>query len=145
MGRPRFSRFGGGHAYTDEKSRAYLRAIGVCARLAMKGREMLTGPVAVTVDAFFSVKPSWTRAKLRAALDHLLRPGKPDWDNIGKICCDGLNGIVWSDDAQVADGRVRKFYVSTNPRLVITVTPAQQESLPCLFPLTDGTTNAPNE
>jgi Holliday junction resolvase RusA-like endonuclease len=143
MGRPRFSRFGGSHVYTDEKSRDYMRAISWAAKAAMAGRTMLSGPVCVVVDAFFSVKPSWARAKLRAALNHLHRPGKPDWDNIGKICCDGLNGIAWTDDAQVADGRVRKFYTAKNPRLVITVTPAQHEgtSLPCLFPM-DGTKSA---
>jgi Holliday junction resolvase RusA-like endonuclease len=29
-----------------------------------------------------------------------------DWDNFGKLVCDGLNGILWGDDRQVRAGQV---------------------------------------
>lgn len=34
--------------------------------------------------------------------------GKPDWDNIGKIICDALNGIAYKDDQHVVLGTVFK-------------------------------------
>ena len=34
--------------------------------------------------------------------------GKPDWDNIGKLICDALNGVAYTDDAHVVMGGVQK-------------------------------------
>lgn len=34
----------------------------------------------------------------------------PDWDNLGKIVSDGLNGVAYVDDRQIADGRALKRY-----------------------------------
>lgn len=48
-------------------------------------------------------------------------PGKkPDFDNIGKICCDALNGIAFHDDAQIVDGRVIKLYAE-QPRIEVEI------------------------
>jgi crossover junction endodeoxyribonuclease RusA len=30
-----------------------------------------------------------------------------DWDNFGKAISDACNGILWADDRQIVDGRVR--------------------------------------
>lgn len=54
-------------------------------------------------------------------LDRKIRPTKkPDWDNIGKIICDSLNGVAYRDDAQIVDSMVRKFYSET-PRVVVSI------------------------
>ena len=45
---------------------------------------------------------------------------KPDFDNIGKIICDALNGIAYRDDAQIVDALVRKFYSDT-PRVIVEI------------------------
>lgn len=34
--------------------------------------------------------------------------GKPDWDNVGKLVCDALNGIAYRDDQQVVSCTVTK-------------------------------------
>ena len=34
--------------------------------------------------------------------------GKPDWDNLGKLACDALNGVAFKDDSQVIAGTVTK-------------------------------------
>lgn len=34
----------------------------------------------------------------------------PDWDNLGKLVSDSLNGVVWTDDARVVSGHVWKRY-----------------------------------
>ena len=48
---------------------------------------------------------------------------KPDRDNLEKSACDALNGLLWSDDSIIYDGRVAKFYAAKNemPHLEITV------------------------
>jgi len=75
----------------------------------------------VDIKAYYSIPASDSvveRArKLRG--DHLPIK-KPDWDNIGKIICDALNGIAYRDDAQIVEARVRKYY-SDNPRVVVTI------------------------
>ena len=59
--------------------------------------------------------------KRELMLNRTIRPiVKCDWDNIGKIVCDALNGIAYHDDKQVVDGQVRKFY-SEQPRVVVTI------------------------
>ena len=61
-------------------------------------------------------------------IDRLIRPTrKPDFDNIGKIICDALNGIAYRDDAQIVDALVRKFYSDT-PRVIVEIsdTPYEQ-------------------
>mgnify|MGYP002550174241 CR=1 FL=1 len=48
--------------------------------------------------------------------------GKPDWDNLGKLACDALNGIDFKDDSQVDMGAVTKRPRSpygTKPRIDI--------------------------
>lgn len=48
--------------------------------------------------------------------------GKPDWDNLGKLACDALNGIAFKDDSQVDMGAVTKRPRSpygTKPRIDI--------------------------
>lgn len=34
--------------------------------------------------------------------------GKPDWDNVGKLVCDALNGVAFADDQQVTACTVEK-------------------------------------
>lgn len=100
--RPRFTRFG--KPYTARKTRAYEETIGWAAKAAMKGRKLLSGPLAVTVTAAFvkaqSTKNTWPT-------------GKPDIDNIGKAVLDGLNKIVYADDCQVVNLFVGKVYAPT--------------------------------
>lgn len=45
---------------------------------------------------------------------------KPDWDNVGKIVSDALNGIAYRDDSQIVDARVVKRY-SDNPMVKVSV------------------------
>lgn len=118
-GRPRF---GAGRVYTPAKTVAYERLIAQHATIAMRGKELLLGPVAVSIVAIFGVPASWS-AKRKAANEvaPCYANKRPDFDNVAKVI-DGMNGIVWRDDAQVVDGRVLKLY-GTEPALHITVTP----------------------
>lgn len=97
--------------YTRAATRSYEELLGIQGNLAMRGRKRLDEvPVKVEMLSIFAVPESWTKAEEAAALAGEIRPiCKPDWDNIAKVT-DGLNKIVWKDDAQIVDGRVQKFY-----------------------------------
>lgn len=44
-----------------------------------------------------------------------------DWDNFFKIVGDSLNSIVFIDDSQIIEAKVRKHYDKTNPRVEIKI------------------------
>lgn len=118
-GRPRF---GGGRVYTPAKTVAYERLIAQHAAIAMRGKELLLGPVAVSIVAIFGIPSSWSiRRKAANAEAPEYVQKKPDFDNTCKVLCDPLNGLVWRDDAQVSDARIIRLY-GTEPALHITIT-----------------------
>lgn len=79
-------------------------------------------PLTVTIDAYMEIPKSTSKKRTKMMIDKILRPlKKPDWDNIGKVICDALNGVAYHDDSQVVEGRVRKFYGS-EPFVVVTIT-----------------------
>jgi Holliday junction resolvase RusA-like endonuclease len=81
----------------------------------------------VRVMAYYTIPKSISKKKRQAMLDHKVRPTKkPDFDNIGKVICDSLNGIAYRDDAQIVDAQVRKFYSDT-PRVVVIITDIPDE------------------
>lgn len=109
--------------YTPNRTVAYEKAIGWAGVAAMKGRKPLMGPLRMIVQASFSVPMSWSKQDKAGALAGLIRPtSKPDWDNLGKILSDGLNGIAYLDDAQIVTATVSKVYAAV-PNLHIEIEP----------------------
>ena len=91
-GRPRLGVRGRrAYIYTPERTAEYEQAVGLCARAAVQGCEALACPVAVAIDLF------------------LYGNRRIDVDNCAKSILDGMNGIVYEDDNQVVDLRVRKL------------------------------------
>jgi Holliday junction resolvase RusA-like endonuclease len=77
----------------------------------MDGANPMSRPVRVYMEATYPPSASWPKWKQDAALKGALRhTGKPDADNLVKSVQDGLNGIVFIDDAQIFDLRVVKQY-----------------------------------
>ena len=63
------------------------------------------------IVAVSAVPASWSQKKRAEALAGVIRPAvKPDFDNVAKLYCDALNGIVWQDDKQIVDGRCIQCY-----------------------------------
>ena len=120
-GRPRFSARGGfARAYTDAKTASYEGALRLAGAAVMAGRSPLTCALALEMVAVFPIPASWSRRKKAEAEQGIIRPtGKPDCDNLLK-CIDGLNEIVWKDDAQIVRATITKVYGS-NPELWISV------------------------
>ena len=95
-----------GRWYTPAATVAYEAAVGWAAREAGI-HQPCTGPVRLAVSLWF---PDRRRR---------------DVDNVAKSVLDGLNGIAWSDDSQVAELSVSRDVDRDRPRALITV-----ESLP---------------
>lgn len=115
-----------GRTFTPERTVNYESRLALAGQQAMGGRPLYEGPLAVVVTAFMPIAASWPKKRIAAALAGTERPTKkPDWDNFGKIL-DGLNMIVWGDDAQIVDGSIKKFY-SDQPRLEVEIRPLDQD------------------
>lgn len=109
--RPQFARTSGGvRTFSRAKTVKYE------SRLRDAGKRVwtfapMTEPIKLTITAVFPIAVSWPKwRRVLAALGKLWHVGKPDLDNVIKIACDGLNEVIWKDDAQVCWIVARKFY-----------------------------------
>lgn len=81
------------HRYDPPDYAAFKRALGYVARRAMRGKNPLDCAIKFTADIFNNLPPESRNFG--------------DWDNHAKAICDALNGICFTDDRQIVDGRVR--------------------------------------
>lgn len=72
----------------------------------------LTGAVQMTVNVYVEIAkstPKKTREKmLTGEIKPITRTG--DLDNLYKAITDALNGVAYSDDSQIIEATIRKFY-----------------------------------
>lgn len=121
-GRPRFSTFGG-HVTTrtPDQTVVYENLVRTEYHRQSGKRFPDDAMLDVRIFAFYAIPKAVSKKKRKAMLNRELRPTKkPDFDNIGKVICDSLNGIAYRDDAQIVDSMVRKFYDDT-PRVVVSI------------------------
>lgn len=121
-GRPRMTTINGhARAFTPQRTVNYESLVALAGEMAMEGRPPLEGPLAIVVFAHFALPLKVSKARRQKAADgkdwHSCRP---DGDNVLKAAGDGLNGIVWRDDSQIASAQIIKIY-SEIPRLVVEV------------------------
>lgn len=123
-GRPRFTKQG--RPYTPDKTVNYETLVKLEYRRQCHDFKFDDGvPLDARITAYYGIPKSVSKKKAKLMEERKIRPmKKPDFDNIGKIVCDSLNGIAYRDDSQIVDGLVRKFY-STNPRVVVTIQEAE--------------------
>lgn len=128
-GRPRASSIGGFvRMYTPVRTKAYEDVIISEARACMGARALMAGPVAIEMEIYHSVRKSWTKAKKAAArLGTVVPTIKPDFDNVAKVFCDALNGVVWVDDTQVITATVHKKFAD-EPCVLLRVIPLDLQS-----------------
>ena len=124
QGRPKFSTINGhAKAYDPEKSRNYKAYVRMLATQAMKENdfEMITGPCAIKIWAYFDIPKSKSKKFKEAALEAKERPTKkPDADNIVKAILDALNGLMYKDDSCIVELSCVKYY-SDVPRVEVYV------------------------
>ena len=109
-----------GYTYTPVETVRYENLVRMaCA--AVKPRNWTpwdAGPVIVTINAFFSIPPSWPQWKQAAyEQETVLSEHRRDYDNIAKIVCDALKNVAFQDDRCVS-GPVWKWH-SRRPRLEV--------------------------
>lgn len=126
-GRPRFSvrRLKNGESYTNvrtpDQTVLYENQIKFeygrqCGILRFPDEAQLL----IRIDAFYEMPKSVSKKKKELMESGKIRPTKkPDWDNVGKVFCDALNGIAYRDDSQIVGALVRKFYGM--PRVEVTI------------------------
>lgn len=126
-GRPRFSKYGGRKPRTPENTVLYENLVKTEYERQVGQRFRDDAMLDVRIFAYYAIPKSVSKKKRQAMLDKKIRPTKkPDFDNIGKVVCDSLNGIAYRDDAQIVDGLVRKFYSDT-PRVVVKISDITEE------------------
>lgn len=98
--------------YTPAQTRAFEHAVAVQSLAAWR-RGPTRFPVRVEINAYVAIPASWPIWRAEAAVNGRILPtGKPDSDNITKSILDGMNGIVYVDDAQVVTSAFAKRYVT---------------------------------
>lgn len=96
-------RVSGKGGYTPRRIKDWQNRLGWEARIAMRGREPLEGPLAVEITF-------WRKTQRRV-----------DSDNLSKACLDSLNGIAWRDDNQVVDLYLHKRYNRERPGIEVKI------------------------
>jgi len=125
-GRPRIGKVGQ-HArmFTPAKTVSYEGLVAHEAHIAMRGGELLEGPVEVKLRIDCQIPASWSAKKQAAAAAGQIRPTtKPDADNVIKAIFDAINGVVWKDDVQAVELSVSKRY-STVPGVAVRIEPLE--------------------
>ena len=123
-GRPRFTREG--TPYTPSKTLSFEKLIQTEYMIQVREKPFPRGIcLKIVIDAYMSYPRNIVKWKIPLIFQNLIRPTKkPDWDNIGKIVADALNGVAYHDDSQIVTGIVNKYY-SNEPRTEIEITLAR--------------------
>lgn len=118
--RPRFTKHG--TTYTPNETTLREKAIAAQYQFAY-GFTKFPPDAALGIDikAYMPIPKNTPKYKRPDLISGKVRPTvKPDWDNIGKLVCDALNGVAYDDDRKICEARVQKFYGET-PKTIITV------------------------
>lgn len=112
-GRPRVYR---GRAVTPKKTRDYEALVRHEAQHAiehMVKKPDFSAPCEVSIDVYYTVPKSYTkkqRLQIAESGPWVVRPGKPDLDDVTKSILSGMNGIVFRDGVQVVALRAKKHW-----------------------------------
>ena len=114
-GRPRFARRGNFvKTYTDAATASYEDQIRFYALQAMGSSEPLKTALEAFIYIRLPVPKSYPQKRVAACLSGLEWPSKkPDWDNVAKSICDGMESIIFVCDSQIVECHVRKVYAET--------------------------------
>lgn len=114
-GRPRF--LGKGKVYTPQETLVAERSIKILVKNEMSKQQIaLTEDMVCLKMIFYYALPRKLseRDRLLADMDMLYKATRPDIDNLAKLVCDALNGILYKDDNQVVKLICEKKYHTTD-------------------------------
>jgi Holliday junction resolvase RusA-like endonuclease len=90
------------------------------AATAMRGFAPFVGPLEATFCINVAIPKSFTRQQRAQIEEGKLYPtSKPDIDNVVKLLCDAMNGVVYADDKQIVDLFVNKVYAEAGSTTVL--------------------------
>ena len=101
--RPRSGK--GGRMFTPPETRKFEKAVNDWAK--EQGIKPIGYPIRVALTVF---EQTADKAKLEHGLLGLIYNQKGDVDNLGKSILDGMNGVIYKDDKQITDLRIRRQY-----------------------------------
>ena len=107
---------GSKRAVTPKKTRNYEALVKYEAQHAieyMVKKPDFSAPCEASIDVYYPVPKSYSKKQRRQIAESgawVVRPGKPDLDNVIKSILDGMNGIVYRDDVQVVSLRAKKHW-----------------------------------
>ena len=108
--RPRHSRVSG-TTYTPRETKLHEQLIQWEYRKQCRDRFLEGSQLRITIFAVMGIPNSTPKYKRADMLSGKIRPvKKPDWDNIGKLVCDALNGVAYDDDKCICSACVIKLY-----------------------------------
>jgi len=111
---------------TPEKTVNYTNLVRLLWREKYPGFMPLKGAVRLELRIFKSIPKAAGKKKAALMEAGEIRPEtKPDWDNVGKMISDALEGLAYERDSQIASGQVEKLF-SSRPRVEIKVMPIDQ-------------------
>lgn len=118
MGKQRARTLKSGRSYTPEETVNYETLVRQLYIIQNFSRQ-LSGAIKGKIIAYFQIPKGASKKKYEMMMSGKIRPTvKPDWDNIGKIICDSLNGLAYRDDAYITECTVKKLY-SDKPRVEV--------------------------
>ena len=107
--------------HSQSKTAQFETVVRNAARRRMGYTRPFTGAVTCRISFRMRIPKSWPSYKRNQAANGTLRPiSVPDLDNLTKAVTDGLNGVVYRDDAQITDLILTKRY-SHEPGIVVTI------------------------
>jgi Holliday junction resolvase RusA-like endonuclease len=114
--RPRVGK--SGHVYTPKRTKDFEKAI---ANIAIQNvKDPVTYPIHIDISIWEAPPRTWPPEKRQLALAGLIVPTRGDLDNQIKAITDGLNGIAYLDDVQIARmSAIRQYGVQD--RIVVTI------------------------
>lgn len=129
-GRPIFSRHGNAVVTrTPAKTAEYEKQVKLSYKSGTSRYCFSKGvPLRIRIIAHYPIPQSATKTIKGLMRANTIHPVKvPDWDNIGKIICDSLNGLAYHDDAQIVEGTVIKRYTSgTEPMVEVEISEVKE-------------------
>lgn len=73
-------------------------------------QDQLSGSLVAKISAVFNAPKSATKKEKELLESGEPHTKKPDCDNIGKVCLDGLNGVAYEDDSTIDTLIISKRY-----------------------------------
>lgn len=107
--------------YTPGTTREFERIVGFHAKRGRMTRTITPQPVGLILNIYYEPPKSWKADERKRALDGEIIPAlTPDCSNVLKSVEDGMNKIIYEDDRQISDIRIRRRYAQAT-RINVTV------------------------